>query len=409
MADEIKVSVNDESLSVTAQDETNEVSTSEESLDVNAQDESVSVYTQDETVDVESGSAVLYQGAGESGIVSWGSITGKPETYPPEPHSHYYSEIKNPPVIPVVPDTLPNPHALTINGKTYDGSSPVNVEIEGGIGNSEPGEDGGYYVPSVSNGVLTWTATKDDMPSVEPSEVRGEPGLPGLPGAPGTDGVGIQNIVQTTAPVTSGGMNTITVYLTDGTTEKFYVRNGQQGEDGEDGISPTISVGAFDEAKNCYYLRITDANGSETVTIKNGADGEDGVGISNIEITTSSVDGGENLVTINKTDGTSSTFTVRNGSKGSTGVGIQNIHFEGTTESGQPNHMHIVMTDGTINTFDIYNGTAGAPGTGGGGGLGACAFEIDTNGNLIMLYPDDSTPPNLAINTDGELILTLED
>lgn len=30
------------------------------------------------------------------------------------------------------PDTLPNPHALTINGKSYDGSQPVSMNIEGG-------------------------------------------------------------------------------------------------------------------------------------------------------------------------------------------------------------------------------------------------------------------------------------
>ena len=36
--------------------------------------------------------------------------------------------------IPTVPEKLPNPHALTINGKTYDGSSPVNVTVEGSEG-----------------------------------------------------------------------------------------------------------------------------------------------------------------------------------------------------------------------------------------------------------------------------------
>ena len=32
--------------------------------------------------------------------------------------------------LPAIPDKLPNPHALTINGKTYDGSSPVSVTVD---------------------------------------------------------------------------------------------------------------------------------------------------------------------------------------------------------------------------------------------------------------------------------------
>ena len=47
--------------------------------------------------------------------------------------------------------------------------------------------------------------------------------------------------------------------------------------------------------------------------------GKDGVGIQSVEQTTTSTeDGGANIVTVTKTDGTTSTFEVRNGSKGST-------------------------------------------------------------------------------------------
>lgn len=52
-----------------------------------------------------------------------------------------------------------------------------------------------------------------------------------------------------------------------------------------------------------------------------GADGVDGVGIQSVEQTTMSTeDGGTNIVTVTKTDGSTSTFEVRNGSKGSDGV-----------------------------------------------------------------------------------------
>ena len=47
--------------------------------------------------------------------------------------------------------------------------------------------------------------------------------------------------------------------------------------------------------------------------------GKDGVGIQSVEQTTTSTeDGGTNVVTVTKTDGTTSTFEVRNGSKGTT-------------------------------------------------------------------------------------------
>lgn len=68
----------------------------------------------------------------------------------------------------------------------------------------------------------------------------------------------------------------------------------------------------------------TDAQGN--VVAKEGTSGggstsgKDGVGIQSVEQTTTSTeDGGTNIVTVTKTDGTSSTFQVKNGSKGSTG------------------------------------------------------------------------------------------
>lgn len=52
-----------------------------------------------------------------------------------------------------------------------------------------------------------------------------------------------------------------------------------------------------------------------------GEDGEDGVGIASVkQTTTSSADGGSNVVTVTLTNGATSTFTVKNGSKGSSGT-----------------------------------------------------------------------------------------
>ncbi len=57
---------------------------------------------------------------------------------------------------------------------------------------------------------------------------------------------------------------------------------------------------------------------------KDGSDGQpgaDGIGIKSVvQTTTSTEDGGTNVITVTKTDGSTSTIEVRNGSKGSTGA-----------------------------------------------------------------------------------------
>ncbi len=66
-------------------------------------------------------------GAAES--VAWDNVTGKPETFPPDEHTHSYTELTDKPTIPTVPKYLPNPYSLTINGTTYNGSEEVDITI----------------------------------------------------------------------------------------------------------------------------------------------------------------------------------------------------------------------------------------------------------------------------------------
>lgn len=75
---------------------------------------------------------------------------------------------------------------------------------------------------------------------------------------------------------------------------------GEDGEDGVDGYTPQKGVDYFDG--------------------KDGSKGGDGVGIQSVEqTTTSSADGGNNVITVTLTNGQTMTFTVKNGSKGSKG------------------------------------------------------------------------------------------
>lgn len=72
-------------------------------------------------------------------------------------------------------------------------------------------------------------------------------------GGGGAAGVGIQSIVQTSTSTESGGENVITVTLTDGTIERFSIRNGARGQQGDKGdagysISESIGSGLFSRA-----------------------------------------------------------------------------------------------------------------------------------------------------------------
>ena len=80
----------------------------------------------------------------------------------------------------------------------------------------------------------------------------------------------------------------------------------------------------FDDTLETVSLRIfsyTLENGSNIEKQISPYNGQGVVGIQSVEQTaTSTEDGGANIITVTKTDGTSSTFTVKNGSKGSAGA-----------------------------------------------------------------------------------------
>lgn len=149
------------------------------------------------------------------------------------------------------------------------------------------GSDGGYYTPEVtqpSDGTMqvSFEASEDNMPPVEPVSVTlpagpaGKDGEDGAPGLPGQNGY--SPTVQTEQ--IEGGTR---VTITDATGPKeFEVMNGTNGHDGQpgqdgapgqDGFSPTASVTqTADGAK----ITITDKSGTTNATITNGKDGTNG-------------------------------------------------------------------------------------------------------------------------------------
>lgn len=131
---------------------------------------------------------------------------------------------------------------------------------------------------------------------------------------------------------------------------------GEKGEKGDTGdTGPAGPKGDTGDTGPQGIQGPAGPQGEQGIQGETGPAGADGVGIQSVEqATTSTEDGGTNVVTVTKTDGTSSTFTVRNGSKGSTGA---------TGPKGEPGKDGTSAThswNGTVLTITSASGTSSA-------------------------------------------------
>ena len=242
--------------------------------------------------------------------------------------------------------------------------------------------------------------------------------LSGANGIKGDQGIGIKNI-EVQESKDDGGVNKVTITLSNGATTKFDIKNGSAGTDGK-AISGTNGADG-----KTWRPNVDQATGKLTWTMDNsttlpaeaiikGADGETGNGIKEIQVKESNDDGGSNVITIVMTDGTQKEFTIKNGSKGNPGqtvttqgqtvagakgdpgdtwkpsvnadglltwqistdktvpkqvnikgtdgVGIETIEVKESDVDGADNVVTIKMTNGTTKVFNIKNGSKGDPG-----------------------------------------------
>ena len=159
--------------------------------------------------------------------------------------------------------------------------------------------------------------------------------------AEGTDGEDGISPTVTVADIEGGHKVTIT----DKNGEQvFDVMNGI-GTDGDDGFSPTVVI---TEIENGYNLAVTDKNGTQSVNITNGADGFSPI----VDITP--IEGGHK-VTITDASGPHS-FIVTNGTGGEGGGGVSPIVDITPIEGGH----RLTITDVTgSHSVDIMNGADG--------------------------------------------------
>ena len=215
-----------------------------------------------------------------------------------------------------------------------------------------PANQGGYYIPAITqvdaNTIkISFTASKDGMEAIGDQTVT-------LPA-----GRGIVSVTRTSGNGAAGTTDVYTITYSDETTSTFTVYNGANGKDGtggsggsgsgENGATFTpyvdsdgnlswsndkglanpdtvnIKGNPGKDGVSCTHkwdgtkLIVTSASGTSTADLA-GTPGKDGVDITSVEqTTTSDADGGANVITISRSDGTSHKVTMKNGSKGSTG------------------------------------------------------------------------------------------
>ena len=68
---------------------------------------------------------------------------------------------------------------------------------------------------------------------------KGTNGTNGKDGAKGADGTSITSVTQTTTSSADGGINEVTVSLSNGTSSKFQFKNGSKGSAGTNGTNGT--------------------------------------------------------------------------------------------------------------------------------------------------------------------------
>lgn len=132
-----------------------------------------------------------------------------------------------------------------------------------GGGESTPGKDGGYYVPSVSaDGVLSWTSSIEGMPVIDPIVIRGPEGNVGK-----TPNIKIGTV--TTLAAGSDATASIT-----GTKENPVLNLGiPKGGNGAAATSPTIQI---QDITGGHRVTITDATGPHTFDVMDGTNAEGG-------------------------------------------------------------------------------------------------------------------------------------
>ena len=232
-------------------------------------------------------------GGGTAESVAWEDVTGKPSTYPPDEHAHSYNDLSDKPVIP----------SLTgYATETYVDEAIADAQLAGGD------VDMSAY------------ATKEYV---------------------GTAISGKVDDAELAAVAKSGSYKDL--------TDKPTVTNGQ---DGEDGVSPTVSVATITGG---HRVTITDVNGSKSFDVMDGEDGATGSATPTTYAVTTTSFVNSGAITAQSVNGIlkvggyfqSKTATPTDGSTSTTICYIENVEVMGNT--------YAVAIDHGVSPAKAYN------------------------------------------------------
>ncbi len=261
-----------------------------------------------------------------------------------------------------------------------DGKDGSQIYTGTGTPNSETGNIGDLYIDTESGDMYS----KGESGWIKTGNIKG---AKGNDGTNGKDGVSIKGVSKTSS---AGNVDIYTITYSDGSTSSFTVTNGTDGQPGatgqkgDDGHTPTVTIGTngnwYVDGQDTGYA----AKGPKGDA---GTDGTDGVSI--VSVVKTDTTGVNDTYTIYYSDNTTSTFNVHNGTdgkdghtpvvtigsdgywyvddvntgvkakgdKGDTGNGISSV--SKTSSDGNVDTYTITYTDGSTSTFTVTNGTDG--------------------------------------------------
>lgn len=217
----------------------------------------------------------------------------------------------------------------------------------------------------------------------------------------------LEDIVQTSTSYADGGVNIVTAYLSDGTTQDFQIRNGHQGSQGDPGApgqDATIAVGTTTTLPAGSSATVTDS-GTPSAAVLNfgipkgdtgaaGADGQDGFS----PIATVTKSGDTATISITDENGTT-TATVTDGADGAAAT-----ISAGTTTTLPAGSSATVTNSGTSSAavfdFGIPKGDTGAAGQDGADGFSPIA-TVSKVGDTATITITDENGTTTASVTDG--------
>ena len=232
-----------------------------------------------------------------------------------------------------------------------------------------------------------------------PTGPRGETGKTGPAGADGSDGA---DGVSPTVTVTdiSGG-HRVTITDADG-TQTFDVMDGAEGQTGPagaDGYSPSASVS---KSGSTATITITDKSGTTTAQISDGQNGQNGTNGTNgvsPSVAVTSITGGHQ-VAITDAQGTE-TFNVMDGADGASGAMIvETVSGTTPTITAADNHRYVC---GEVSTLDITVPASGIIDVVFQSGATATMLTITPPTGVTLKWANGFDPTALEANTTYEI------